>query len=94
MISARCRATLAIGFCAVFLTRAGAQPPQNTKTDLGAPGEEHRKLDQLAGVWNVTLKIPIAPGREMEGKASCEARWVMDGRFLRQEYSSTFAGRP
>lgn len=25
---------------------------------------------------------------------SCEATWVMDGRFLRQEYSSIFVGKP
>jgi predicted enzyme related to lactoylglutathione lyase len=30
----------------------------------------------------------------MEGKAVCEANWVMDGRFVRFEYTSNFAGRP
>ncbi len=30
----------------------------------------------------------------MEGKSTCEAQWVLDGRFLRQEYTSTFAGKP
>jgi hypothetical protein len=62
--------------------------------DLGAPGEEHRKLDPLAGTWDVTVKFTVGPGKEMEGRSSCEAKWVMDGRFLRQEYSSTFAGKP
>jgi hypothetical protein len=42
----------------------------------------------------VIVKFPVGPGKVMEGKASCEAGWVMDGRFLRQEYSSSFAGKP
>jgi hypothetical protein len=40
------------------------------------------------------VRIPIGPGKHAEGSSSCEAKWVMDGRFLRQEYSSTFAGKP
>ena len=77
-----------------LLICAAAQPPEKPQTDLGAPGEEHKKLDLLAGDWDVALKIPIGPGKHVEGKSSCEAKWVMDGRFLRQEYSSIFMGKP
>jgi len=87
-------AMLVLGVCGLFLPDAAGQPPEKPKTDLGAPGEEHRQLDVLAGDWDVTVKFPVGPGKEMEGKSSCEAKWVMDGRFLRQEYSSTFAGKP
>jgi len=87
-------AMLAIGFCGLFLPWAAGQPPREPNTNLGAPGEEHRKLDPLAGAWDVVVKFPVGPGKVMEGKSSCEARWVLDGRFLRQEYSSTFAGKP
>jgi hypothetical protein len=86
--------TLALGVCGLFLPYAAGQSPEKSKTDLGAPGEEHRKLDVLTGDWDVTVKFPVGPGKEMEGKSSCEAKWVMDGRFLRQEYTSTFAGKP
>ena len=46
------------------------------------------------GTWDVIVRFPVAPGKSMEGKAACEAKWVMDGRFLRQEYTSLFAGKP
>ena len=29
-----------------------------------------------------------------EGRAACEAAWVLDGRFLKLEYRATFNGRP
>jgi hypothetical protein len=78
----------------VFTLCATGQAQEKTKVDLNAPGAEHKKLDALVGAWDVIVKFPVGPGREMEGKSSCEAKWVMDGRFLRQEYSSTFAGKP
>jgi hypothetical protein len=89
-------ACLIAALCVGLLSWAAAgQAQQKPKSDdLNAPGEEHRKLDALAGAWDVTVKFPAGPGRTMEGKSSCEAKWVMDGRFLRQEYSSIFAGKP
>jgi hypothetical protein len=87
-------ARLALLLCGFFLTNAIAQSPENAKMNLGAPGEEHRRLDVLAGAWDVTVKFPVGPGKHMEGKSSCEAQWVFDGRFMRQEYTSTFAGKP
>lgn len=71
---------------------AWAQSQEKSKIDLNTPGEEHKKLDALAGVWDVTVQFPAGPGRTMEGKSSLEAKWVMDGRFLRQEYTSNFRG--
>jgi hypothetical protein len=68
-----------------------AQEPQS---DLNAPGPEHKKLDGLADQWDVTVRFPTGPGRTGEGQATCEAKWTLDGRFLRLEYSSVFAGKP
>ncbi len=78
----------------LLISCAAALAQEQPKTDLSAPGEEHKNLDVLAGVWDVIVKFPVAPGKTMEGRSACEAKWVMDGRFLRQEYSSTFAGKP
>jgi hypothetical protein len=78
----------------LLLSCAALLAQEQSKTDLSVPGEEHKKLDVLAGVWDVIVKFPVASGKTMEGKSTCEAKWVMDGRFLRQEYSSTFAGKP
>ena len=35
-----------------------------------------------------------AGGKEHEGKATCEAKWILDGRFLQQDYQSRFQGKP
>lgn len=78
----------------VFWGGATAQPAGPTADDLNTPGPEHRILDSLAGDWDVTVRFPAGPGRTMEGKSSCQASWVLDGRFLRLEYTSTFGGRP
>lgn len=83
-----------VALCVVGALCALGQSQEKPKADLNAPGPEHKKLDALVGSWDVVVKFPVGPGRVMEGKSSCEAKWVMDGRFLRQEYSSTFAGKP
>lgn len=62
--------------------------------DRNAPGDEHRFLARLAGNWDVTVRFPAGPGRTIEGRSSMTATVVMDGRILRQEYSSTFGGKP
>jgi len=73
--------------------RAAAQHPPESRPDLGVPGEEHRRLDVLTGTWNVAVSFPVAPGRNAQGRAICEAKWDLDGRFVRQEYRSTFGGK-
>lgn len=89
------RMLLIAALCGMMLSWVSGQAQEKPKTDdLNAPGEEHRKLDSLAGNWDVTVRFPVGPDKTMEGKSSCEAKWVMDGRFLRQEYSSSFAGKP
>jgi hypothetical protein len=86
-------ALLIIGLGGFIFSRA-AGTAQEKAPDLSAPGEEHKKLDVLVGTWDVATKFVIAPGKEQEGSATCHAEWIMDGRFLRQDYSSTIAGKP
>ena len=73
---------------------AAAGALQEPAPDLGRPGPEHRRLDALAGLWDVTVVVPTVAGRVLEGRAACEAGWTLDGRFLRQEYASVFDGQP
>lgn len=93
MLGRNIRALLTIPLCALYPSIVGAQAAPG-KTDPGVPGEEHKRLDVFVGTWDVTVSFPAGPGTQMEGTATCEARWAMDGRFLRQEYSSTFMGKP
>lgn len=101
-ITARCHANSRTGWFAVkmVITLAGlllACLPgmaQEQNPDLNVPGPEHKRLDGLVGHWNVEVRFPIGPGQTGEGQATCEGKWVMDGRFLRLEYSSMFGGKP
>lgn len=65
-------------------------PPPNPGTARpetpGAPGAEHRRLDALAGRWNVTESTWTDPGRSPSvehGVATFTA--ILGGRHLRQE---------
>ena len=52
------------------------------------PSERHKQLEVLAGSWDVLVRFKYGPGPEREGKASTEAKWILGGRFLQQEYQS------
>lgn len=84
-----------VAICLLTPALSPAQEKEKgAETDLGAPGEEHKRLAALAGDWDVALKYKVGPGVERDGTASCESRWALGGRFLRQEYSSKFQGMP
>ncbi len=57
------------------------------------PGPVHKQMESLAGSWDVEVAYVLG-GKENKGKARCEARWILDGRFLEQEYKSNFQGKP
>jgi hypothetical protein len=57
------------------------------------PGAVHERLTRLAGSWDVTLEYIIGD-QTRQGKATCEAKPILDGRFLQQDYNSIFQGKP
>lgn len=59
----------------------------------GLPGPVHKRLAELAGTWDVSTRYVIGD-KEREGKATCEAKMILDGRFLQQDYNSLFQGHP
>ena len=52
------------------------------------PSEYHKRLESLAGSWDVLVRFKYGPGSERQGKGSSEAKWILGGRFLQQEYQS------
>ena len=76
---------------AVGLSQEGRDQAQAMKRDV--PGPIHQRLNELAGSWDVAVRYTIA-NKQHEGKATCEAKWILDGRFLQQEYHSRFQGKP
>ena len=72
--------------CAALLA-AGAAPARSQEAPIAArPGPAHAILDSLAGWWSVTATFRFGDGPEMEAQASCEAKAVLGGRFLEQQY--------
>ncbi len=74
-------------FLGLFLSAMGfaADPPQDW-TKYSTPGENHKKLAELAGKWNYTIKwwmSPDAKAEESKGKSS--ARMVFGNRFLHEQ---------
>jgi hypothetical protein len=77
--------------------QAGAMNDEMMKKmmELGAPGPQHKKLDVLAGEWNVKSKCWMDPkGEAEEGGGKATFKWVLDGRYLTQEYQGTSAMGP
>ncbi len=66
---------------------------QNRAVKSDEPGPVHKRLNDLAGTWDVALLYRLGE-KEHAGKATCEAKWVLDGRFLQQDYHSRFQGKP
>jgi hypothetical protein len=66
---------------------------QSRTENADVPGPAHERLGDLAGTWDVVIRYKLGD-KEHEGKASCEAKWILDGRFLQQDYKSRFQGKP
>jgi hypothetical protein len=81
-----------------FLMPSGVATCQEKKANppappVDAPGPVHKQMESLAGKWDVEVTYVIE-GKERKGKATCEAKWIMDGRFLQQDYKSNLMGKP
>jgi hypothetical protein len=62
---------------------------------VAAPGPAHKLLEPLVGEWNVAVKMWMAPGAPpMESKGTTRTHWIMGGRFLQDDYSGEFMGKP
>ena len=57
------------------------------------PGLVHKQLAPLAGSWDVEITY-IINGKEHKGKVRCESKWILEGRFLQQDYKSMLQGKP
>jgi hypothetical protein len=73
------------------LSRDDRDQARAAKAD--APGPFHQNLSGMAGNWDVAINYKLGD-KVREGTASCEAKWILDGRFLQQDYTSQFQGKP
>jgi hypothetical protein len=73
------------------LAQATKDQPQRPTPD--GPGPVHARLQDLAGKWDVAIQYKLGE-KVQEGKATCDAQWILGGRFLQQDYHSRFQGKP
>jgi hypothetical protein len=57
------------------------------------PGEQHKALADLAGSWDMTMKMWMDPSKPpQESKATSESKIIMDGRYLEEKVTGEFGG--
>jgi hypothetical protein len=63
--------------------------------ELAAPGPEHKALDSLAGDWVVESRFIMAPDAPPTvSKGTSKKKWILGGRFVQEELSAEFMGKP
>lgn len=67
---------------------------QKKMEEAGRPGPHHKHLDAIVGEWNCDSKFWMGPGEPMTAKATASYKWILDGRFVQEEYNSEFEGKP
>jgi hypothetical protein len=90
--------TLAVAGSTLILVsgRTGAQQEkkgEQNRPPADAPGPMHKHLSVLAGSWEVATTFRMGE-KEQHGSAKCEAKPIMGGRFVHQEYTSMLNGEP
>jgi Protein of unknown function (DUF1579) len=73
----------------------GMQEMMKKWMEAATPGEGHKYLDQLVGKWDISLRAWMDPSKPpQESKGACDAKWILDGRFVYAEMSSQIMGMP
>lgn len=75
--------------------------PQMTEQEMMAayakyatPGPEHAFLKSLSGTWKAVTKSWMGPGEPQVSEGSAVRTMILGGRYLMDEFKSTFAGQP
>lgn len=62
---------------------------------LSTPGEQHKLLASLTGTYTTNTKEWMEPGKPpTESTGTAEMKMLLDGRYLRQEYTGDMMGQP
>ncbi len=76
-----------------------AEPDAESQIDVwvryAMPGKHHRLLDRMAGHWETRSTYWKEPGDPpVTSVGSCERTWILDRRFLREEFDGGILGLP
>ena len=74
---------------------AAMQAKMEEMKKLGAPGENHKLLEPFVGNWKATVKFWMTPeGKPEESQGTSNNHWILDGRFVQQDFKGTSMGQP
>jgi hypothetical protein len=69
--------------------------PMAVHAKLGEVGAHHKALEPMAGNFNTTVKIWMAPGQQpLEIQGTVEAHWILGGRYLESTHKGDMGGHP
>jgi hypothetical protein len=102
-----CTALVAAGVLGAGLTLADDKAQKLEKLDpkteemmkkaeaACTPGPAHQALEPLVGDWNAEVKMWMAPDAPPTiTKGTAKSTWALKGRFVQQEFSGEFMGKP
>lgn len=78
---------------AVVAQDAAAQEMTPEQLAYYMPGEHHKLLEVFVGSWDATVEM-AGPEGAMTMQGSMEARLVMGGRYLQQDFKADMMGMP
>ncbi|MFK7959161.1 MAG: DUF1579 domain-containing protein [Phycisphaerales bacterium] len=71
----------------------GMQEMMAAWTEARTPNEHHAGMAAFVGTWDVSTKMWMEPGGPpMDGEASATFEWMMEGRYIRQDFRGNFMG--
>ncbi len=74
---------------------AEAPPDRDREIQKATPAAPHNRLGKLAGEYTTTTKFFMQPGAAAQESTGEAKLWMtLDGRFLTEEDTGTFMGRP
>lgn len=62
--------------------------------DAGALGDQHADMSRYLGEWDVKLRFQYTPDHPVETTGSATFRWLLEGRWLLEEFECEFNGAP
>ena len=76
-----------------------AQSPQEAAMmqawmQFATPGEAHKKMQEMVGVWDTAVKMYMEPGAPTESKGTSTYTSLMDGRYIQEVAEGVFGGMP
>jgi hypothetical protein len=92
-----CLAALVVGSVSVADEKKAAAPDQKALMEAmmkaATPGEPHKQLAELAGSWDVAVKMWMDPSQPpTDSKATSESKMIMEGRYLEDNVTGEFGG--